>query len=101
MFKWAVICCCAKARSSHVARIFLYKEILIKILESETVEVFFPNIYLDLQQMVESTCYMALMRIQSIKKDESLADPECFGKIEEVLCVLEDLGSHGGDRHDF
>ena len=52
-------------------------------------------------QMVELESYQALKRIKAILEDESLDDPECFTRIEEILCVLEDLGSNGGNRHDF
>ncbi len=43
----------------------------------------------------------ALRRIQEILADESLADSECFHKIEAIVSLLEDLGISCGGRHDF
>ena len=34
-------------------------------------------------------------------EDDSLEDDECFMKIEEIVCAFENLGSGGGNRHDF
>ena len=42
-----------------------------------------------------------LCRIKEIIEDDTLDDPECFMKIEEIVCVLEEVGSSGGIRHDF
>ena len=38
---------------------------------------------------------------QAVIQDDSLADSECFMKIEEIIAVFEILGSGGGLRHDF
>lgn len=46
-------------------------------------------------------CYQALKKIKAIIDDDSLDDKECFMRIEEVICVLEEVGSGGGTRHDF
>lgn len=60
-----------------------------------------------LEQMVDPTtiiqdrCYQALCRIREILCDDTLEDPECFLKIEEIVCVLEELGLDAGLRHDF
>ena len=78
----------------------LYQEILCELLKSETVEVNFPNIPATVN-MVELKCYQALQKIKVILEDDTLSDKECFGKIEEIVCVLEDLGSDAGSRHDF
>lgn len=43
----------------------------------------------------------ALRRIQEIVCDETLSDPECFGKIEAIVTLLEALGLTCGGRHDF
>lgn len=77
----------------------LYKEILIHALEQGKVEVKFPQI--SISELTEGICYMALQRIKDIVHDESLDDEECFMKIEEIICVLESIGSNGGFRHDF
>ena len=56
---------------------------------------------LDIQKLVESSCYQALEQIRSILRDDSLSDPECFQKIEKIVEVYEHLGSGTGGRHDF
>lgn len=43
----------------------------------------------------------ALRRIQAILSDDTLSDRECFGKIEAIVTLLEDLGLTCGGRHDF
>ncbi|MGI6263852.1 MAG: hypothetical protein ACOYJY_00070 [Acutalibacteraceae bacterium] len=50
---------------------------------------------------VEGVCYRALERIKAILEDENPEDAECFEQIEEIVCVLESIGSNGGVRHDF
>ena len=79
----------------------LHKEILAKILEDEDMYIVFPNIRVSAANLVEMKAYQALEKIKMIIEDESLDDAECFMKIEEIVCLLEDLGSNGGVRHDF
>ena len=55
----------------------------------------------DFKSLLESACYIALDKIKKIIQNNSLKDDECFFKIEEIICILEDLGSNGGSRHDF
>ena len=52
-------------------------------------------------KIVEGKCYQALKKIKEILEDHTLEDEECFKQIEGVVCVLEELGSNAGDRHDF
>ena len=54
-----------------------------------------------LKEALDSECYNALEKIKRIVEDDSLDDPECFMKIEEIVRTLEALGSSGGSRHDF
>ncbi len=79
----------------------LFKEILIEVLQNEKVEVSFPNLTYDANSVVEMVCYDALKEIKAIIEDDSLEDSDCFLKIEEVIQVLERMGSDGGYRHDF
>ena len=79
----------------------LYQEILSKALEYETVEVTFPNLQINAAEIVRMHCYQALREIKAILEDECLDDAACCMKIEEILCVLEGIGSDGGTRHDF
>lgn len=55
----------------------------------------------EISAIVESQCYQALSKIQGILQDDTLNDSECFLKIEEIVSVFEELGSHCGNRHDF
>lgn len=52
-------------------------------------------------EFMEMKCYQTLSRIRDIVRDETLTDIECFGKIEEIVSALEEIGSNGGIRHDF
>lgn len=79
----------------------LYKEILAKLLESFEINITFTGLDINAEKIIELKSYTALNKIKSIIEDNSLSDPECFTKIEEIICVFEDLGSGGGCRHDF
>lgn len=81
----------------------LYKEMLVKLLTQHDgeVQVTFPELEGTAAQLVECVSYQAPVKIQDILRDDTLSDPECFQKIEEVLCVLESLGGGGEGRHDY
>ncbi len=79
----------------------LYKEILVKVLESKEIKISFENFNINKADIVECASYQALRKIKDIIEDESLEDSECFMRIEEIVCVFESLGSSGGNRHDF
>ncbi len=53
------------------------------------------------KEIVAGGSYKALEKIRAILADDALSDAECFRKIEAIVCVLEELGSDGGGRHDF
>lgn len=72
----------------------LYSEILAALTEHDI-----EKPYTDL--IVEMHCYMALKQIKAILSDDTLDDKACFYKIEEIVCLLENMGSTGGGRHDF
>ena len=42
--------------------------------------------------------FEALQKIKALIEDDGLSDFEC---VEEIICVLEEIGSLGGGRHDF
>ena len=79
----------------------LYREILAKILFEKEVKVSFEGLSVDVEKLVEMECYRAMQRIKAIIEDDRLSDNACFEKIEEIVCVFEELGSSGGTRHDF
>ncbi len=79
----------------------LYAEILAYYLSQENAHIVFPNLQLNAKEIVELQCYQALHKIKDILNDDTLNDSECFLKIEEIICTFEELGSDGGNRHDF
>ena len=50
---------------------------------------------------VEKRCFVLLERIRQILADDTLDDPECFQRIEEIVSFLESNGIDCGTRHDF
>lgn len=56
---------------------------------------------LDLPPMVDNLCYHTLRRIEAVLADDSLDDPACFHKIDEIVQAFYAIGSHAGGRHDF
>ena len=79
----------------------LYTEILANYLSQENAQIVFPNLKLNANEIVELQCYEALRRIKDILDDDTLEDDECFLKIEEIIRTFKDLGSNGGNRHNF
>jgi len=67
----------------------LFKEILIKVLEKERVEVMFPDLVLDLSKVIEGESYRALQKIKGIIEDGRFDDKECFARIERTVQVFE------------
>lgn len=78
----------------------LWGEILYKALMREICETG-CSFKRTLKETLDSECYNALVKIKRIVEDDSLDDPECFMKVEEIVRTLEALGSSGGGRHDF
>ena len=79
----------------------LYKDILTHALMQEQIQLTFSYREPDVSQIVEGVCYNALQNIKAILEDDSLDDPACFMRIEQIVCVFEEIGSDGGSRHDF
>ena len=79
----------------------LYQEILADILSREEICIEFPNLTNHASELVEMKSYQTLKQIKEIVEDDELKDPDCFQKIEEIVCALEQIGSGGGNRHDF
>ena len=50
---------------------------------------------------LENRCFEVLGRIREILTDDTLDDPECFQRIEKIVCELESIGVDCGPRHDF
>ena len=43
----------------------------------------------------------ALLKIRDILADDTLDDPACFARIEDIVYLLADLGINCGRRDDF
>ena len=54
-----------------------------------------------LVDLIELNCYQTLKKIKAIIEDDSLDDSECFMRIEKIIRIFEEMGSDGGNRHDF
>ena len=79
----------------------LYKEILAGVLAHQEIQINFPNLQITPTEIVELKSYQVLQKIKAVITDDSLTDSECFMKIEEIICVFEELGISSGSRHDF
>ena len=79
----------------------LYKEILAHALMNGHVHISFQGQEPDIAKIVNTACYQALSIFKAIIEDDSLEDKDCFMRIEEIICVFEELGCACGTRHDF
>jgi hypothetical protein len=74
-----------------------YQSILVETIAREVI----PSLEIDSAKLVEMKCYQTILKIRHILGDESLDDPECFWRIEEIVSAMDQLGVGGGGRHDF
>ncbi len=79
----------------------LFKEIFMQALRTGEISVSFSGEEDSVAEVINGKCYQTLQKIKAIIQDDSLEDKECFMKIEEIVCALEEIGSSGGSRHDF
>ena len=75
----------------------LHEQILCEAIAKEVV----PGLCIDSAQLVEMKCYQTIRKISEIIADETLDDQECFWRIEQIVCALEELGIGCCGRHDF
>ena len=75
--------------------------LIAKALENQKITLAFADDTFDLQKSLESSSLAALGKIRDILMDDTLDDPECFQKIEAIVCEYEALGLDCGVRHDF
>ena len=79
----------------------LYEEIIIQLLKEHPESFLRRESNASFANLFEHTCYQTLQKIKAIIEDDSLDDPDCFWKIEKIVNAFEDIGSTGGNRHDF
>ncbi|MGM9629902.1 hypothetical protein [Butyricicoccus sp.] len=77
----------------------LYKELLAK--EIADILVQRMDFDIDAEKLLELRSDQALEQIRQVIDDDTLSDPQCFERIEHIVCILEESGSSGGARHDF
>lgn len=78
----------------------LWKGILLKLLQNEDAEVFFPQLY-NVKTVLNQECYRILERIKRILENDDFNDKECCMKIEEIIREFDELGGLNSSRHDF
>ena len=78
----------------------LYQEMLGKILQNAKIEIRIKSPG-NIGRALELECYKALQKIRNIIRNDTLTDNECFLKIEEIITVFEQIGSHAEGRHDW
>ena len=76
----------------------LYKEILARAVAKDLIDVIFPNLKLQIGDIIETACYKALQKIKAVIGDDSLSDFDCM---EQIVQVFEDLESDAKTRRDF
>ena len=79
----------------------LCRDIFANFLSEYYIETVVPLLEEKLKEIAEMKCCRALQKIKAVVENDSLDDPECFMKIEEIVRALEEIGSNGGNRHDF
>ena len=82
-------------------KVKLYEEIFLKEVRETAMNSPVLKDSIHAEQIIMNACYAALEQIRAILKDDTLDDHDCFQKIEEIVCVYEQLGSDFGSRHDF
>ena len=76
-------------------------ELCNEILQNELSENCINSAEANPEKTVELVCYRVLREIREILKNDRLSDTDCFEKIEEMVCLFEQIGSDCGNRHDF
>ena len=79
----------------------LLGDIIARTIAAGKIRISFDGMECTMAEIVEGECFQAIQKIQAILADDTLDDPECFYRIEKIICVLEEIGSNGGSRHDF
>lgn len=78
----------------------LYKEILLKAITQQIYKVILSPEF-SANEIIDSICYKTLLKIKEIIEDDAFDDSKCYIKIEKIVCLFEDIGSNGGNRHNF
>ena len=79
----------------------LYKELLTHILSQGEIKIIFPDLNIDIANIVELEAYKVLNEIKEIIEDNTLDDPECFAKIDTIIHSFHKRDIDIGIRLDF
>lgn len=52
----------------------------------------------ELAEIVNLKALETLQKIKTVLENDRLSDFEC---VEEIVCIFQNIGSDGGNRHDF
>ena len=63
----------------------LYKELIMHILSQGEIKIIFPDLNIDIANIVELEAYKVLNEIKEIIEDNTLDDPECFARIDAII----------------
>lgn len=78
-----------------------FKDVWAQALAVENIRGRLSDFCIEPMAIVELKCFQAIEIIKEILEDDTLKDVDCFLKIEEIICCLEDLGLSCGTRHNF
>ena len=78
----------------------ILKEMICKLIMNGEVDIQI-SLPENIMELCESRCIALLCDIQSILKNDAYEDEDCFSKIEEIVCRLEEMDIDCGNRHDF
>lgn len=79
----------------------LYQQMFAEALTKGKIQVTFEISESAFTELMEKQCYRALEKIRDILADAHLSDEDCFERIEEIVCAIEEIGGTCGSRHDF
>ena len=79
----------------------LYADMLEKVLKEGNGRFIIPGFKINADRIIKTRCYKALREIKKVLEYYTLEDEDCFKRIEEIVCIYENIGSGGGTRHDF
>ncbi|MDD3194035.1 MAG: hypothetical protein PHE47_09390 [Oscillospiraceae bacterium] len=76
----------------------LYEELLWNCLRDMPVQITFPNLPVNPNDLVEMKCFLAIEAIRDILEDKDLTDQECAMQIRYIIYTLESEGIHIENR---
>lgn len=61
----------------------LYKEILVRCLQSTAIEIRFPDLIIDPNTLVDMRCYYVLREMKQVLEDSCESDASCLLKLKK------------------